>query len=421
MTLLNTSCSFSIRNNHHLIFILLFLFLFACSSPEHFEEYKQISEQEKEYVKREPTKKQYFDHTGPPYSTLTWSESLNARVKKEPNPEKYIEQIREYYALPVSDPKFDIDSFLIDVALYPDLLLSLDRENNRFIRLNSNDVVKGSYLTPGYDYYSVSFDCDSNVETPKLLKRENNIRAYYKLPERGYMNEIDKIVFQLSRCKNWQYNVFLSRPYSKKIQLGIVFGTGWNNQNMHIKIEELKKEGKWRNPFSKKPFPKETKYISFGELNSFHESIRVMGNHFGINDESKLFKPIQGNNFKYVICHSNGCTVAIQAYINQYIKVDHFLMMGSDWTHKRLDFKNVSVPKITVFTVPGDPVPFIPHLFGKPDEDGGRIGLEISSYVEADNVVSLPELDDDTINPIDRHDLGRSYFPRIEKWIAEGE
>ena len=229
------------------------------------------------------------------------------------------------------------------------------------------------------------------------------------------------------------------RPMNYR-EWGVFMGTGWTPEVLRENLDKVRTGfKKWDNPFEGKPFDNDTPFFAFGNKGAGFEAARVVGNHldlFTTRDE------VSGYRFKFVLCHSNGCTQAINAHRRGQIEVEHFLALGTDWTQKNFEPGELGSAKITFFAHRGDLVPRIPvPEWNRVTEDTPGLAFEIPFENLSDiprglgsvasggppnpdrfRFVKLdppPGQEARLTQPVAPHALTDSYFRSISKWMRE--
>jgi hypothetical protein len=219
---------------------------------------------------------------------------------------------------------------------------------------------------------------------------------------------------------------------------GVFLGTTWSESKLKL-IEQWQREGKWRNPLTGEPL-KDAKVFVFGHDNALKEGLRIVGDHLEIHALSSWEK-LHGQQFDNVLCHSNGCTDAINAHRQGQIQVETFFALGTDWTSKHFQPGDLRGSQIVFFVMRGDPIWKIPAPdWTRVGEDGQGVGLkfsipfnsprEIPSGIK--NLFTQGRADPDRfpvirleppagqqstpVKPFRAHGLVESYFPALEQW-----
>jgi hypothetical protein len=218
----------------------------------------------------------------------------------------------------------------------------------------------------------------------------------------------------------------------------VFLGTTWSESKLKL-IEQWQREGKWRNPLTGEPL-KDAKVFVFGHDNALKEGLRIVGDHLEIHALSSWEK-LHGQQFDNVLCHSNGCTDAINAHRQGQIQVETFFALGTDWTSKHFQPGDLRGSQIVFFVMRGDPIWKIPAPdWTRVGEDGQGVGLKFSIPFTSPreipsgitNLFTQGRADPDRFpvirldpppgqqstpfKPVRAHGLVESYFPAMEQW-----
>lgn len=144
------------------------------------------------------------------------------------------------------------------------------------------------------------------------------------------------------------------RPrFSQQETWAVFLGTGWTRENLE-QIRVWEREGKWVNPFTGRPF-ENVKIFAFGQPDALREGLRIITDHVEVHVLSS-WEEIERYRFDFVICHSNGCSNAIDLHRAGRIRVGSFLALGADWTSKDFAPGELKGASIDFFTMEGDPI-----------------------------------------------------------------
>jgi hypothetical protein len=218
---------------------------------------------------------------------------------------------------------------------------------------------------------------------------------------------------------------------------GVFLGTGWHEGKLW-QIEEWKQEEKWINPFTGKPFPEDTRVFIFGHANPALEGLRIVSDHLEIHAFSS-WEELEGQHFDFGICHSNGCTNAINAHRQGLMRVEQFFTLGTDWTAKDFQPGDLQGAGLTLFAMKGDPIWKIPAPEWARMEDGAGLKFSIPFDRPQDiptglrNLLTQGRADPDRfpviflhppsrseatlLNPLRAHTLMDSYLKALGQWM----
>jgi len=129
-------------------------------------------------------------------------------------------------------------------------------------------------------------------------------------------------------------------------------GTGW----WPAKTEREAPEESWQNPFTGGPSTSQDRFFQLRNAqfkNGFHWNsrarppiMRVLCADTGLDD-------LKGYSFDYIICHSDGCTVALEALNRGLIRAGYVFALGANWTNREVPPGGYGGAKIVYFTVDG--------------------------------------------------------------------
>lgn len=178
------------------------------------------------------------------------------------------------------------------------------------------------------------------------------------------------------------------------------------------------------------------KIFVFGHNNPVAELARIVTDHLEVHVLSS-WKELAGYHFDFVICHSNGCTNALDAHRMGVMRAEHFFALGTDWTSKDFRPGDLKGTKLWFFVTKGDPIWKIPAPnwariskdtpgftfaipFDHPKEIVKGLGnLFTQGRADPDR---FPVIRLDSPKPPRVHAIFESYFPAIRQWMdSEGE
>lgn len=223
--------------------------------------------------------------------------------------------------------------------------------------------------------------------------------------------------------------------FARHASWAVLFGTGWTEDSLE-QIERWKREGNWINPFTGEPFDDDVQLFVFGQESKALELARILGDHLEIHALSS-WKDLEGWQFDFAVCHSNGCTNAIDAHRSGVTRFDTLFALGTDWTSKVFGPADPKGAKLYFFAIDGDPIPHIPApewgrvetapalQFSVPfdvlDEiPAGVVGLVRGRRPLGDSFprIELEVPDGQGHSPGARHALVDSYFEAIRRWMG---
>lgn len=137
----------------------------------------------------------------------------------------------------------------------------------------------------------------------------------------------------------------------------LFLGTGWTREKLE-RLRDLVERRELINPFTGQPFDK-LKVFAFGQKNPVFEGLRIVTDHLEIHVLSS-WEELAGYQFDFAICHSNGCTNAIDAQRMGIMRVDHLFALGTDWASKDFRPGDLKGAKLWFFVTKGDPIWKIP-------------------------------------------------------------
>lgn len=228
--------------------------------------------------------------------------------------------------------------------------------------------------------------------------------------------------------------------FQKRHPWAIFFGTGWTEEGLK-EVGERVKEGKLINPFTGEPFDRETRLFAFGQKNAFGEAIRVVTDHLEIHLFSS-WEELRGYHFDFALCHSNGCTNAIDAIRRGFTRVEYLFALGTDWTSKHFPPGDLKGTRLLFFATQGDPIWKIPAPNWAPITENTP-GLALSIPFDhpweiakgMGNLLTQGRADLDRfpvtrldpppgqsgtlLKPFRPHAIFDSYFPAIGQWMKK--
>jgi hypothetical protein len=237
--------------------------------------------------------------------------------------------------------------------------------------------------------------------------------------------------------QEFQHYINNRPPIRKHHPWGVFLGTGWSKEDLE-QIEEWREEGKWVNPFTGQPFDTVPVFV-FGHENLVQEGLRIVSDHLEVHVLSS-WEELEGLHFDFVICHSNGCTNAVDAHRQGVMQAEHFLALGTDWTSKHFRPGDLRGADITFFAMATDPIWKIPAPEWariRDDTPGFKITVPFDSPTEIPrgmkNLLTQGRADPDRF-PVIRlepppgrrakpfkslqpHALVDSYFESLKQWM----
>lgn len=214
----------------------------------------------------------------------------------------------------------------------------------------------------------------------------------------------------------------------------LFLGTGWTQEKLE-RLRDLVERGELINPFTGQPFD-QLKVFAFGQKNLLAEMTRIITDHLEIHVLSS-WEDLAGYHFDFAICHSNGCTNAIDAQRMGIMRVDHLFALGTDWTSKDFRPGDLKGTKLWFFVTKGDPIWKIPapnwarisedtpgFTFAIPFDHPKEIVKGLSNLFTQGRADPdrFPVIRLDSPKPPRVHAIFESYFPAIRKWMdSEGE
>lgn len=220
--------------------------------------------------------------------------------------------------------------------------------------------------------------------------------------------------------------------FPKHYPWALFLGTGWAREKLE-RLRDLVERRELINPFTRQPFDK-LKVFAFGQKNPVFEGLRIVTDHLEIHVLSS-WEELAEYQFDFAICHSNGCTNAIDAQRMGIMRVDHLFALGTDWTSKDFRPGDLKGAKLWFFVTKGDPIWKIPAPnwarisedtpgftfsipFDHPREIPKAIGnLFIRGRADPDR---FPVIRLDPPKPSRVHAIFESYFPAIRQWMERG-
>jgi hypothetical protein len=214
----------------------------------------------------------------------------------------------------------------------------------------------------------------------------------------------------------------------------LFLGTGWTQEKLE-QVRDLVERRELINPFTGQPFDR-LKVFAFGHKNPVLEGLRIVTDHLEIHVLSS-WEELEGYHFDFAICHSNGCTNAIDAQRMGIMRVDHLFALGTDWTSKDFRSGDLKGARLVFFAMKGDPIWKIPAPnWARFSEDTPGLTFSIPWEHPKEILTSLrnlltqgradpdrfPVIRLDSPKPSRVHAIFESYFPAIRKWMdSEGE
>jgi len=205
--------------------------------------------------------------------------------------------------------------------------------------------------------------------------------------------------------------------YPNHFDCGVFLGTGWSDAKVASQLEQWEAEGRWYNPFTGKPFdPSRDRIFAFGAGNVPADLPRVLTDHFGVRLLSS-FGQITGHSFDYIICHSNGCTVAFQALKSGAIRARYVFALGADTKADDL-VGTLEGTKVIYFEVRGDPIPKLSaiKLWAEKTVPGLQVRLPFGPG-GSDTILLKRPVNFRSGSP---HSLIDAYLPSVRQFVNEG-
>lgn len=217
---------------------------------------------------------------------------------------------------------------------------------------------------------------------------------------------------------------------------GIFLGFGATQHDL-AQYAALQQAGQLINPFTGQPF-QDVKVFVFGHNSLLAEGVRIVSDHLELHVLSS-WRELDGQRFDFGICHSNGCTNALNAQRQGVMRVEHFYALGTDWTRKDFRPGDLRGADVVFFAMQGDPVWHLPAPNLTVSKD--RIGWQFS--VPFEHLRDIPRgvqhwftegrADPDRF-PVIRleplpvragthrqfmqaHFILESYFPALDRWM----
>lgn len=205
--------------------------------------------------------------------------------------------------------------------------------------------------------------------------------------------------------------------YPNSLRCGVFLGTGW----WPAEMEREAPEESWQNPFTGGPFDaSQDRFFSFGTPNFKWlplELARATVDHTGFFVLTPGLDDLKGYSFDYIICHSDGCTVALEALNRGLIRAGYVFALGANWTNREVPPGGYGGAKIVYFTVDGDIVPKIPEARWDRLQNTPLIKLVWRFGGGSDRMVVRLRKPGTAAGA---HDLADSYFVSILDWMAQG-
>ena len=217
---------------------------------------------------------------------------------------------------------------------------------------------------------------------------------------------------------------------------GVFLGAGMSQETLS-QIDQWQQEGKWINPLTGEPLQHVPVFV-FGQDNPLVEGLRLITDHLQLHVLSS-WEDLHGQQFDVVLCHSNGCTNAIDAYSQSRIQVGTFFALGTDWTARDFPPGALQDARLVFFVQKGDPIWKIPAPTWTHVNDG--VGLQFSIPFDSPrdipkgfwNLLTQGRADPDrflvirlappsgqqgtALQPLRAHALVDSYFSAMQQWL----
>jgi hypothetical protein len=193
------------------------------------------------------------------------------------------------------------------------------------------------------------------------------------------------------------------------------------------------------NPFTGRPFSSVDVVgqgkASLGSLKAPIELFRVATDHLNLH---LLSSPSQiRGEYNVVMCHSNGCTLALEAIRRGDLKANYVYAFGTDWTTRTIPRQELHGAQLTFFGVNSDPIKYLPA----PRLESKGHALYLQWDVRFDRPSEIPRSlinlvrgrpNDypyvdlraprglSVINPVDQHYMLESYFKAVRTYMQTG-